>query len=84
VLPVNPDLIARRRGDQRARRTTPKTPHRLPPRADRHAGLKPLVPHGALACELRTIARNDERTARDQTRLLNRLRADLTADSPPC
>jgi transposase len=35
-----------------------------------------------LAAELRAIARDDERAARDQTRLLNRLRADLAATFP--
>ena len=44
---------------------------------DRHAGLRALVPHGELGGELRAIARDDERAARDQRRLLNRLRADL-------
>ena len=49
---------------------------------DRHAGLKALVPHGELGGELRAIARDDERAARDQRRLLNRLRADLQTTYP--
>lgn len=49
---------------------------------DRQATLKPLIPHGELAAELRAIARDDERAARDETRLLNRLRADLAATFP--
>jgi transposase len=49
---------------------------------DPHASLRPLVPHGELAGELRAIARDDERAARDQRRLGNRLRADLVATFP--
>ncbi len=49
---------------------------------DRHAGLRPLIPHGELAGELRAIARDDDRAARDQRRLLNRLRQDLIATFP--
>ncbi|HZE00865.1 MAG TPA: transposase, partial [Pseudonocardiaceae bacterium] len=49
---------------------------------DRHAGLRALIPHGELGGELRAIARDDERAARDQRRLLNRLRADLQTTYP--
>ena len=49
---------------------------------DRHATLKRLIPHGQLGGELRAIARDDERAARDQRRLLNRLRADLQTTYP--
>lgn len=49
---------------------------------DRHASLRPLIPHGELGVELRAIARDDERAARDQLRLLNRLRADLIVTFP--
>src|SRR6266508_3433182 len=49
---------------------------------DRHAALRPLIPHGELAGELRAIARDDDRAARDQRRLLNRLRQDLLATFP--
>jgi hypothetical protein len=41
-----------------------------------------LIPHGELAGELRSIARDDERACRDERRLLNRLRADLLATFP--
>jgi Transposase IS116/IS110/IS902 family len=41
-----------------------------------------LVPHGELGGELRAIARDDERAARDQRRLLNRMRADLQTTYP--
>ena len=44
--------------------------------------LRKLIPHGELAGELRAIARDDERAARDQRRLLNRLRSDLLATFP--
>jgi transposase len=41
---------------------------------DRH---EPLRPSSPAAAELRVLARQDERAARDQRRLLNRLRQDL-------
>lgn len=41
-----------------------------------------LVPHGEEAGELRAIARDDQRAAKDERRLLNRLRADLIATFP--
>ncbi|HJT03263.1 MAG TPA: IS110 family transposase [Pseudonocardiaceae bacterium] len=49
---------------------------------DRYAGLKALIPHGPIGAELRAIARDDDRAARDQRRLLNRLRADLQLTYP--
>ena len=73
VLPVNPDLIARRRGP--ARKKDDAADARL-------ACLLALDPHGERAGELRAIARDDERAARDQRRLGNRLRADLVATFP--
>ena len=44
--------------------------------------LRKLIPNGQLAGGLRAIARNDERDARDERRLLNRLRIDLLATFP--
>lgn len=44
--------------------------------------MRQLVPHGEIGAELRAIARDDERAARDQRRLLNRLRADLPTTYP--
>jgi transposase len=41
---------------------------------DRH---RPLLPSSDLAQEVRAVARDDERAARDQRRLLNRLRLEL-------
>jgi transposase len=82
VIPVNPDLIARRRGPARKKDDPEDARIACLLALDPHAGLKPLVPHGELAAELRSIARDDERAARDQTRLLNRLRADLTSVFP--
>lgn len=41
--------------------------------------LRKLIPNGQLAGGLRAIARDDERAARDERRLLNRLRIDLLA-----
>jgi transposase len=82
ILPVNPDLVARRRGPARKKDDTEDARICCLLALDRHAGLRPLVPHGELAGELRAIARDDERAARDQRRLANRLRADLIATFP--
>jgi transposase len=82
VLPVNPDLVARRRGPARKKDDTEDAPIACLLALDRHAALRPLVPHGELAGELRAIARDDERAARDQRRLLNRLRQDLISTFP--
>ena len=82
VLPVNPDLIARRRGPARKKDDTEDARLACLLALDRHTALRPLIPHGELAGELRAIARDDERAARDQRRLLNRLRQDLLATYP--
>jgi transposase len=82
VVPVNPDLVARRRGPAR-KKDDPEDARILCLLAlDRHQALRPLIPHGEAAAELRAIARDDDRAARDQRRLLNRLRADLIAAFP--
>jgi transposase len=82
VLPVNPDLIARRRGPARKKDDAEDARLACLLALDPHASLRPLVPHGERAGELRAIARDDERAARDQRRLGNRLRADLVATFP--
>jgi transposase len=82
VLPVNPDLVARRRGPARKKDDAEDARICCLLALDRYASLRPLVPHGELAAELRAIARDDERAARDQRRLLNRLRQDLLATFP--
>jgi transposase len=82
VIPVNPDLVARRRGPARKKDDPEDARIACLLALDPHAGLTPLIPHGEVAAELRVIARDDERAARDQTRLLNRLRSDLTAVFP--
>jgi transposase len=82
VLPVNPDLVARRRGPARKKDDTEDARIACLLAMDRHAALRPLLPHGELAGELRAIARDDERAARDQRRLLNRLRQDLISTFP--
>jgi transposase len=82
VLPVNPDLISRRRGPARKKDDAADARLACLLAGDPHAGLRPLVPHGELAGELRAITRDDERAARDERRLLNRLRADLLATFP--
>src|SRR5215217_5140204 len=82
VVPVNPDLVARRRGPARKKDDAEDARICCLLALDRHAGLRALVPHGELGGELCAIARDDERAARDQRRLLNRLRADLQTTYP--
>src|SRR6266545_6556006 len=78
VLPVNPDLVARRRGPAKKKDDAEDARIACLLALDRHAALRPLIPHGELAGELRAIARDDERAARDQRRLLNRPRPPAT------
>jgi transposase len=82
VLPVNPDLVARRRGPARKKDDAADARICCLLALDRHAALRPLIPHGEMAAELRSIARDDERAARDERRLLNRLRQDLLGTFP--
>ncbi|MGH3803496.1 MAG: IS110 family transposase, partial [Pseudonocardiaceae bacterium] len=82
VLPVNPDLIARRRGPARKKDDAEDARIGCLLALDRCSVLRPLIPHGPVAAELRAIARDDERANRDERRLLNRLRADLIATFP--
>ena len=82
VLPVNPELVSRRRGPARKKDDAEDARICCLLALDRHAGLKRLIPHGQIAGELRSIARDDERACRDERRLLNRLRADLIVTFP--
>jgi len=82
VVPVNPDLIARRRGPAKKKDDAEDARIACVIALDRFERLRPLVPHGEEAAELRAITRDDERAARDERRLLNRLRADLIATFP--
>lgn len=82
VVPVNPDLVARRRGPARKKDDAEDARIACLLALDRFERLRPLIPHGELAGELRAIARDDERAARDERRLLNRLRQDLIATFP--
>jgi transposase len=82
VVPVNPDVVARRRGPARKKDDAEDARICCLLALDRHAGLRALIPHGERGGELRAIARDDERAARDQRRLLNRLRADLQTTYP--
>lgn len=82
VVPVNPDLIARRRGPAKKKDDPEDARIACLLALDRFAQLKPLIPHGEVATELRAIARDDARAAKDERRLLNRLRADLLAVFP--
>jgi transposase len=82
VVPVNPDLVARRRGPAKKKDDAEDARIACLIALDRHERLRPLIPHGEIAGELRAIARDDERAARDERRLLNRLRADLITTFP--
>jgi len=82
VVPVNPDLVARRRGPAKKKDDTEDARIACLIALDRFERLRPLIPHGEIAGELRAIARDDERAARDERRLLNRLRQDLITTFP--
>lgn len=82
VVPVNPDLVARRRGPAKKKDDAEDARIACLLALDRFERLRPLIPHGELAGELRAIARDDERATRDERRLLNRLRQDLIATFP--
>ena len=82
VVPVNPDLIARRRGPAKKKDDAEDARIACLIALDRFERLRPLIPHGEIAGELRAIARDDERAARDERRLSNRLRQDLIATFP--
>jgi transposase len=82
VVPVNPDLVARRRGPAKCKDDAEDARIACLIALDRFERLRPLIPHGEIAGELRAIARDDERAARDERRLLNRLRQDLISTFP--
>ena len=82
VVPVNPDLVARRRGPAKKKDDPEDARIACLIALDRFERLRVMVPHGEEAGELRAITRDDERAARDERRLLNRLRADLIATFP--
>ena len=81
-MPVNPDLVARRRGPAKKKDDAEDARIACLLALDRFERLRPLIPHGELAGELRAIARDDERATKDERRLLNRLRQDLIATFP--
>jgi transposase len=82
VLPVNPDLVARRRGPAKKKDDAEDARICCLMALDQFLELRKLIPHGELAGELRSITRDDERASRDERRLLNRLRADLLTTFP--
>lgn len=82
VVPINPGLVARRRGPARKKDDAEDARIACLIGLDRYLALKALIPHGDIATELRSIARDDERAVRDERRLLNRLRNDLLATFP--
>jgi transposase len=82
VVPVNPDVLARRRGPAKKKDDAEDARIACLLALDRFTSLRPLMARGPEAGELRALARDDERAARDERRLLNRLRADLVATFP--
>lgn len=82
VLPVNPDLVARRRGPAKKKDDAEDARICCLLALDAYLELRRLIPHGETGTELRAIARDDERAARDERRIGNRLRADLLAVFP--
>lgn len=82
VVPVNPDLVARRRGPAKKKDDAEDARIACLLALDRFQRLRPLIPHGEIAGELRSIARDDERASKDGRRLLNRLRQDLLGTFP--
>jgi Transposase/Transposase IS116/IS110/IS902 family len=82
VLPVNPDLVARRRGPAKKKDDAEDARICCLLALDSYLELRKLIPHGEIGAELRAIARDDERAARDERRIGNRLRADLLAVFP--
>jgi transposase len=82
VLPVNADLVARRRGPAKKKDDSEDARICCLMALDAYLDLRKLVPHGEIGTELRAIARDDERAARDERRIGNRLRADLLAVFP--
>jgi transposase len=82
VLPVNPDLVARRRGPAKKKDDAEDARICCLLALDAYLDLRKLIPHGQMGTELRAIARDDERAARDERRISNRLRADLLAVFP--
>jgi transposase len=82
VLPVNPDLVARRRGPAKKKDDAEDARICCLLALDQYAELRKLIPHGETGAELRAIARDDERAARDERRIGNRLRAGLLAVFP--
>lgn len=85
VYAINPKAVERYRARTRVSRakTDPADAELLArillTDRDRH---RPLRPSSSEREEIRSLARDDERAARDQRRLLNRLRADLLAVFP--
>jgi hypothetical protein len=82
VLPVNPDLVARRRGPAKKKDDSEDARICALMAPDACLDLRQLIPHGEAGTELRGIARDDARAARDERRIGNRLRADLLAVFP--
>ena len=55
LVPVNPDLVARRRGPARKKDDAEDARICCLIALDRHAALKPLVPHGEIGGEMRAL-----------------------------
>ena len=73
VVPVNPDLIARRRGPAKKKDDVEDARIACLLALDRFQPLRPLIPHGELAAELRLLGRDDARACPDERRLLQKI-----------
>jgi transposase len=82
VLPVNPDLVARRRSAARKKDDQEDARICCLLALDTYLELRKLIPQGETGAEPRAIARDDERAARDERRIGNLLRADLLTVFP--
>lgn len=82
VVPVNPHMLAKRRGPAKKKDDAEDARIACRIALDRFEPLRPLIPHGEIAGELRAIARDDQRASKDERRLLNRLRQDLITTFP--
>ena len=79
VIPINPDLMARRRRPARKKDDTEGARISCLLALDAYIELRALILHGQIGADLRAVARDDVRAGRDDRRLGNRLRAVLLA-----
>ena len=83
VLPVNPDLVARRRGPAKKKERRQDTRICCLLALNAYLDLRKLILHGETGTDLSAIARDDGRAVRDERRIGNQLRATCLRFSPP-